>query len=78
MSEGFNDAAKTVMVHKIAGAVDEYLTPFIESVIRQAKAEAWDEGESDGRWNEEHHSIIEYGAREPITNPYREQEDSNE
>ena len=40
MSEGFNDAAKTVMAHKIAGAVDEYLTPFIESIIRQEKAEA--------------------------------------
>ena len=40
MSEGFNDAAKTVMAHKIAETVDEYLTPLIESIIRQAKAEA--------------------------------------
>lgn len=40
MSEGFNDAAKTVMAHKIAETVDEYLTPLIVSIIRQAKADA--------------------------------------
>ena len=73
MSEGFNDAAKTVMAHKIAGAVDECLTPFIVSIIRQAKAEAWDEGFRDGRRQDG-----EGDDGPKFVNPYREQEDSDE
>ena len=69
MSEGFNDAAKTVMVHKIAGAVDEYLTPFIEPIIRQAKEEAWDEGYGVG-------FLDAMLVRRPQPNPYREQEEA--
>ena len=67
MSEGFNDAAKTVMAHKIAETVDEYLTPLIESVIRQAKAEAWDEGQGYALRN---------GGGKFSDNPYQEQEEA--
>ena len=43
--------------------------------LAEVKAEAWEEGESDGRWNEEHQAMIERGNREAIANPYRQGEE---
>jgi hypothetical protein len=43
----------------------------LDQMIREAKAEAWDEGASDGQWNSEHEAMIERGNRDAIQNPYR-------
>jgi Asp-tRNA(Asn)/Glu-tRNA(Gln) amidotransferase A subunit family amidase len=43
----------------------------LDQMIREAKAEAWDEGASDGQWNVEHEAMIERGNRDAIQNPYR-------
>lgn len=49
-----------------------------DRIIAEVRAEAWDEGASDGQWNLEHEGQIERGTRQPITNPYRENGDNNE
>ena len=43
-------------------------------VIRKAKSEAWEEGETDGEWNYQNQYRIARGGIEGITNPYRQGE----
>ena len=90
MSTGLNEAAKTVLAHhlsrelggeandytQIVEATNDHITPFFDTIIRQAKANAWDEGleaERDyisafNNWREH----INDHRPEPPTNPYRE------
>jgi cell division septum initiation protein DivIVA len=59
---------------RVIKAVQELRTApstVLDQMIREAKAEAWDEGASDGQWNSEHEAMIERGNRDAIQNPYR-------
>ncbi len=93
MSSGLNDAAKTVLAHhlsrelggeandytQIVKATNDHITPFFETIIRQAKAEAWDEGYTTGSEDSAVWEDVKNGYRdeyEDTPNPYREADDA--
>jgi hypothetical protein len=55
------------------GKARRYIEAAAPHMLEDAKADAWDEGASDGQWNTEHIYQIDAGSRHAIPNPYRSQ-----